>query len=308
MIAVALFGLIHRDATSRALRSTQSRGCRGKGENIMKKFIALATTVAMMATMTACGSQAAATSTTDTTEATTAESTDASATTASDKTWVIATDTVFVPFEYTDESGNFVGIDVDILAAVAEDQGFKYDLQSLGWDGAVAAVQSGQADAIIAGASIKQERIDSGWIFSDGYYDATQTVAVPSDSNVTSWDDLKGATVAVKNGTAGADYAESLKDTYDFNIVKFDDSPTMYQDVLAGNSAACFEDTPVMAAYIKAHDLALTIPEGMESEGSPYGFAIMNSDNQELLDMFNKGLADIKANGKYDEIIANYLG
>ena len=46
----------------------------------------------------------------------------------------------------------------------------------------------------------------------------------------------------------------------------------------------------------------------MESEGSPYGFAIMNSDNQELLDMFNKGLADIKANGKYDEIIANYLG
>ena len=41
-----------------------------------------------------------------------------------DKTWVIATDTVFKPFEYTDESGNFVGIDVDIVAAIAEDQGF----------------------------------------------------------------------------------------------------------------------------------------------------------------------------------------
>ena len=44
-----------------------------------------------------------------------AESTDATG-----KTWVIATDTVFKPFEYTDASGNFVGIDVDIVAAIAE--------------------------------------------------------------------------------------------------------------------------------------------------------------------------------------------
>ncbi|MDK2789350.1 MAG: hypothetical protein PWP07_2595, partial [Epulopiscium sp.] len=29
--------------------------------------------------------------------------------------------------------------------------------------------------------------------------------------------------------------------------------------------------------------------------------------NQELLDMFNAGLANIKANGKYDEIINKYL-
>ena len=46
----------------------------------------------------------------------------------------------------------------------------------------------------------------------------------------------------------------------------------------------------------------------MESEGAPYGFAIMNENNQELLDMFNAGLANIKANGKYDEILAKYLG
>ena len=45
----------------------------------------------------------------------------------------------------------------------------------------------------------------------------------------------------------------------------------------------------------------------MESDGAPYGFAIMNAENQELLDMFNAGLKNIKANGKYDEIIAKYL-
>ena len=41
---------------------------------------------------------------------------------AGDKTWIVATDTVFRPFEFTNEKNEFVGIDVDILAAVAEDQ------------------------------------------------------------------------------------------------------------------------------------------------------------------------------------------
>ena len=227
--------------------------------------------------------------------------------TASDKKWVVATDTVFKPFEYTNEDNEFVGIDVDILAAIAEDQGFEYELQSLGWDSGVAAVQAGQADALIAGATIKQERIDSGWIFSDGYYDATQTFVIPEDSDITSFEDLEGKTVAVKNATAGADFANSLKDEYGFDVTVFEDSPTMYQDVLLGNSAACVEDTPIMASSIKEGDLALKIPEGMESEGAPYGFAIMDENNQELLDLFNAGLKNIKANGKYDEIIDKYL-
>lgn len=280
----------------------------------MKKLVALAVCAVMMTGMlTGCGSKAS-TSTDDVTavtedaeetvEDTTEETADDA---ASDKTWIVATDTVFKPFEYTNEAGEFVGIDVDILAAVAEDQGFAYDLQSLGWDGAVAAVQSGQADAIIAGATIKQERIDSGWIFSEGYYDATQTFVVAADSEIKSFEDLAGQNVAVKNGTAGMDFANSLKDQYGFTITVFEDSPTMYNDVLLGNSAACVEDTPIMASSIKDGGLALQIPEGMESEGAPYGFAIMNEDNQELLDMFNAGLANIKENGKYQEILDKYL-
>ena len=168
--------------------------------------------------------------------------------------------------------------------------------------------QAGQADALIAGATIKQERIDSGWIFSDGYYNATQTFVVSEDSDIASYEDLKGKNVAVKKGTAGADFANSLKDEYGFTVTVFEDSPTMYQDVILGNSAACVEDTPIMAASIKEGNLALKIPEGMESDGAPYGLAIMDEKNQELLDMFNKGLEDIKANGTYDEIIAKYLG
>lgn len=288
----------------------------------MKKLLAMSLIGCMALSMVACGSGETATATTepaaeetaaeetteDAAEETDAEETADDTASADDKVWIIATDTVFRPFEFTDENGDFVGIDVDVLAAIAEDQGFKYELQSLGWDAAVAAVQAGQADGLIAGATIKQERIDSGWIFSDGYYDATQTFVLPEGSDITGYADLAGKNVAVKNGTAGADFANSLKDEYGFTVTVFEDSPTMYQDVILGNSAACVEDTPIMADSIKTGGLALMIPEGMESEGAPYGFAIMNEENQELLDMFNAGLANIKANGKYDEILAKYLG
>ena len=228
--------------------------------------------------------------------------------TNTDKTWVVATDTTFRPFEYTDKDGNFVGIDVDIMAAVAADQGFKYELKSLGWDAAIAACKSKQANAMIAGASIKQDRIDSGWIFSDGYYTATQCMTVRTDSDIKGFGDLSGKAVAVKTGTMGATYAESLKDEYGFNITYFEDSPTMYQAVLGGQCVACFEDTPIMKASIKDGGLALKVLDDTASDPAPYGFAIFSADSQELLDMFNAGLADIKANGKYDEILAKYLG
>ena len=273
----------------------------------MKKVIAFLMCTVMAAGMLAgCGSKQTA-ETQAATEAAAETSAAEEATDAGEKVWIVATDTVFKPFEYTNENNEFVGIDVDILAAIADDQGFKYELQSLGWDAAVAAIQAGQADGLIAGATIKQERIDSGWIFSDGYYNATQTFVVAADSDIAGFEDLKGKNVAVKNGTAGADFANSLKDEYGFTVTVFEDSPTMYQDVILGNSVACVEDTPIMAASIKEGDLALKIPEGMESEGAPYGFAIMDEKNQELLDMFNAGLKNIKENGTYDEIINKYL-
>ncbi|MDD6233441.1 transporter substrate-binding domain-containing protein [Frisingicoccus sp.] len=278
----------------------------------MKKSLVVLLSTAMMASaLVGCGGSKKETTAAETKAAETKAAESAQETTGAadgEKVWSIATDTVFKPFEYTNENNEFVGIDVDILAAIAEDQGFSYELNSLGWDAAVAAVQVGQADAIIAGATIKQERIDSGWIFSDGYYDATQTFVVAADSDIASFEDLKGKNVAVKNGTAGADFANSLKDQYGFTVSVFEDSPTMYQDVILGNSVACVEDTPIMASNIKEGGLALKIPEGMESEGAPYGFAIMDAKNQELLDMFNAGLANIKANGTYDEILAKYLG
>lgn len=276
----------------------------------MKKFTALCLAMVMVLSLAACGGSAKPAETqapaAAATEAPAAAATEAPA--ASGKKWVIASDTVFKPFEYTDASGNFVGIDVDIVKAAAADQDFDYEIKSLGWDAAIAACQAGQADGMIAGASITEERKANGWLFSDGYYTATQSMTVAADSDITGFDGLKGKDVAVKTGTQGAAYAESLKDEYGFNLVYFEDSPTMYQAVLGGQCVACFEDTPIMQATIKDNGLALKCLEDTANAGGDYGFAIFNADNQELLDMFNKGLANIKANGTYDQILAKYLG
>ena len=279
----------------------------------MKKLLVLTLVASMTLGLAACGSSASDT-TADTTAKETTESADATEdaeatdTTASDKTWIIAMDTVFRPFEFTDDNGEFVGIDVDIIKAIAEDQGFQIDIQSLGWDAAVAAVQVGQADALLAGASITDDRKASGWIFSDSYYDSCQIFAVKGNSEIAGLEDLQGKKVAVKNGTAGANYADSLKDEYGFSVDVYEDSPTMYQAVILGQADACVEDEPIMADSIKTGGLDLKLVDGTQSEGAPYGFAIMNEENQELLDMFNAGLADIKANGTYDEIIKTYVG
>lgn len=257
----------------------------------MKKILSIIMALALVLSLAACGG----------TKTETGTDTDA-------KNFVIATDKGFSPFEFQDADGNIVGIDMDILAAIAEDQNFTYDLQYIGWDAAIAACQAGQADGMIAGASITDERKANGWTFSDGYYDATQGMAVAKDSAIDSFEAMNGKKMAVKNGTMSNQYAESIKDQYGFEVVTFSTSPDMYQAVMGGQVDACLDDTPILKYNIKTGELDMKFVDGTENDPAQYGFAIFDESKQELVDLFNAGLKNIRANGKYDEIIAKYLG
>ena len=256
----------------------------------MKKILSAVMAIAMCASLASCGAKKDEAANNDGTK------------------YVIATDKGFSPFEFQDAEGNIVGIDMDILAAIAEDQGFTYDLQYIGFDSAIAACQAGQADGMIAGASITDGRKNEGWIFSDSYYDATQGCAVAKDSDIAGFEDLAGKKVAVKNGTMSNTYADSIKDQYGFEVVTFQTSPDMYQAVMGGQADACLDDTPILKYNITTSELDMKFLDGTENEPAPYGFAIFDASKQELVDKFNAGLANIKENGKYDEIVAKYLG
>lgn len=221
------------------------------------------------------------------------------------KTYVIATDTTFAPFEFQNEAGEYVGIDVDLLAAIAEDQGFKYELQALGFNAAVQALESGQADAVIAGMSITEDR-QKKFDFSEAYFDSGVVMGIAADNDeIKSYEDLAGKKVAVKIGTEGQAFAESIKGTYGFETVTFDDSSAMYMDVTVGNSVACFEDYPVLG-YGISQGVGLKMVTDKE-QGSSYGFAVGKELNSELLGMFNTGLANLKESGKYQEILDTYI-
>lgn len=229
------------------------------------------------------------------------------------KTYVIATDTAFAPFEYQLADGTSVGIDMDIIKAIAEKQGIKIEIKALGFDAALQSVQSGQADGVIAGMSITDER-KKVFDFSNPYYDSTVCCAIAVDSDITDMEALKGKTVAVKNGTMSAKWADSMKDKYGYTVTTFETSDIMYQDVLSGNSVACFEDTPVMAYAISNPDSAINgklkiIQEAAANSefATPYGFAVAKGKNAGLLQAFNDGLKSLKDSGEYDKIVKSYV-
>lgn len=222
-----------------------------------------------------------------------------------EKVYKIVSDNAFPPFEYFDIATNtYVGVDMDIMAAIAEDQGFKYEMANVGFDASLGQVQVGQADAVIAGITIKPERAEV-FDFSNGYFEDGQIMVVAANSDIYSMYDLRGKVVATKSGTMGCVYAEDNAVKYGYTTIMFEGSMEMYQAVADGTCAACFEDRAVIGNAIMNGIVDLkTVGEIINP--SFYGFAVKKGQNAELLDMFNKGLANIKANGIYDQILAKY--
>ncbi|AGY82229.1 MULTISPECIES: amino acid ABC transporter substrate-binding protein/permease [Carnobacterium] len=220
--------------------------------------------------------------------------------------YVITTDVTYAPFEFKNADNEYVGIDVEILDAIAEDQGFTYELRPLAFSAGLQALESNQVDGMIAAMSITDERKES-FDFSDPYFEAGTVMAISENNDeISSYEDLDGKTVAVKVGTTGAAFVEELKKEFDIKVNQFEDSATMYDDVVAGHSDAVFDDYPVMA-YAVQQGLQLKFPLDPEA-GDVYGFAVNKGQNPELLEKFNAGLANIKENGIHEDITTKYTG
>lgn len=225
---------------------------------------------------------------------------------ASGKVYQIGTDVTFAPFEFQDASGNFVGIDMDLLDAIAKDQNFQYEIKPLGFNAAVQALEARQVDGVIAGMSITEERKQK-FDFSDPYFKSGVVMAIRKDEeSIKGYEDLRGKKVAVKTGTEGYSFAESISAKHGFTIVPFDDSAQMYEDVKTGNSVACFDDYPVLAYGVKQNN-GLKIVTKMVP-GASYGFAVSKGQNQELLQKFNAGLINLRNSGEFDRIQEKYVG
>lgn len=258
----------------------------------MKKFSLLLVLLAAMLVLAACGSS---------------DSSDSSGGEGSseEKTYKVGIDTTYPPFEF-EKGGEYTGIDIDLINAIAKSQGFAIEFNPMDFGGIIPALQANQLDVAIAGMSITDERkkvVD----FSDPYFDAGLSLVVSTDNtDITALEDLKGKTVAVKSGTTGSKFAMDNESKYGYTVTQFEDSPSMFQEVSNGNADVLLEDYPVIAYAIAESGLELkTVGERLT--GDQYGIAVLKGENADLLKKINAGLKELRDSGEYDQILNKYI-
>ncbi len=203
--------------------------------------------------------------------------------------------------------GDYHGIDVELLDAIAELEGFKYELNPMDFSAIIPALVSGTIDASIAGMNItevRKEVVD----FSDGYYESGSAMVVNADDDsISSFEDLDGKVAACKEGTTGMLWSQDNSEKYGFSVNVYPDSASMMLAVSNKQADFLIEDYPVISFQISIgaqKDLKVAIDA---IEAAPQnGFAVKKGENQDLLAKFNSGLKTLRANGTYDKIIGQF--
>lgn len=92
-------------------------------------------------------------------------------------TLVMGTNCEFEPFEYLTSAGEPTGFDVDFVKYLCAEMGYEVTVENMDFDALIPALQSGRIDFIAAGLTRNDER-EQNANFTDGYYDAVQSIIV----------------------------------------------------------------------------------------------------------------------------------
>jgi polar amino acid transport system substrate-binding protein len=113
----------------------------------------------------------------------------------------VGLDASFPPFETVDGNGQIVGLDVDLVQAMAADLGVKAELVNIGFDGLYDALLAGQVDLVISGLPYDPLRTQDV-AYSHNYFNAGQVLVSRADNNkIKTVEDLAGCTLAVEWGS-----------------------------------------------------------------------------------------------------------
>ncbi|CAG1018539.1 Putative ABC transporter arginine-binding protein 2 [Burkholderiaceae bacterium] len=223
------------------------------------------------------------------------------------KVYVVGTDAAYAPFESQNEKAEIVGFDIDVVKAVAAKAGIEVKFVNTPWEGIFNTLQQGDRDFLVSAITITDERKQS-MDFTDPYFDAHQLIAVKQNSKVAKFDDLKKLKVGVQTGTTGDEVVTKLQGKNSTNIKRFESTPLALKELEAGGVDAVVADNGVVINYV-TNNPAAKFKSVTDKAFQPeqYGIAVKKG-NTELLGKLNKALADIKADGTYDQIYTKYFG
>lgn len=224
-------------------------------------------------------------------------------------TIAVGTNAEFPPFEYMNNDGEPDGFDMAVIKAIGEAEGFDVEIVNMEFKSLIASLATGSLDAVIAGMTVTEERQQSV-DFSDSYYTATQCIIVPKDSDITSLADLNGKKIAVQEGTTG----DILCTPADDNDV-ITDANTQVQRFKKGTDAVVSLNNGGVDAVVidknPAENFVANNPDTLkmiEDDTSTEEYAIaVGKDNPELLEKINSGLAKIREDGTFDQLVSEYI-
>ena len=268
---------------------------------MMKKILSAALAAVMaLSLLTACSSQAG--ETTASTQAETAaagETTEAAGGEDSGKL-IMATEAGFAPYEYTEDGQTVIGVDVDIANEIAKAMGKELVINNMTFDGALLAVQQGQADFAAAGISVTPEREES-MDFSIEYATSRQVVVVLKDAGkVSSVDDVtEGTITGVQMGTTADGYCADLG----CEVKQYSKYAEAAME-LKNDKLDCIVMDSLPAEQLVAANDDLEILDG-ELFTDKYAIAVQKG-NTELLEQINEVLQQLIDEGKIDEFTLNH--
>ncbi|MFO7265634.1 MAG: basic amino acid ABC transporter substrate-binding protein [Limnochordales bacterium] len=216
----------------------------------------------------------------------------------------VGSDVAYPPFEYVDEAtGEYVGFDMDIIREIGRRLGMDVQVINVAWEGIIPGLLSGHYDVIISAMTITNERAQAV-DFSDPYFATGQVILVRADDDrIKEPADLKGKRVAVQIGTTGHFAAERIEGAV---VEHYPLTPEAILALKLGRADAVVLDELVALEEVRAN------PGQVKVVGTPftieyYGIAIRKG-NPDLLRAINLALAQMKADGTYDEIYDRWFG
>lgn len=267
----------------------------GEGIEMKMKKFAVAAAIAMMGmSLMACGGKKTAESAAESK----AEGA-ASVKTVSAGKLIMATNAEFPPYEYH-EGNEIKGIDVEICRAVAEKLGLELQIEDVAFDAIIPEVASGKADLAAAGMTVTEDR-KQNMDFSDTYATSIQLILVQENSSIAGKEDLTGKKIGVQLGTTS-----DLFSTEDFGedaVVRYSKSMEAVQALSQGKIDAVIVDSQTAKEFVNE----VKGIKALDSSYSDEAYAIgVKKGNTELLNAVNAALAELKSEGKLDEIVTKY--
>jgi len=204
------------------------------------------------------------------------------------------------PMSFLDDSGDWVGFDLELAEALAAEMGVDYELVPVDGTTRISMLESGQVDMSVASMNHTRSR-DEAIDFSITYFWDNQSFLTRTGT-YTSIDELFGQTVAANAGSSVIDSWNSyVADAggEPSEIVEFDDKLSAMQALRDGAVEGYSEDNITLLA-LAAGDPELTLLPGGHNPVQ-FGVGVPENDS-EWRDTVNLALQEVWKSGEYQAL------